>query len=270
MIQIILGILIVLIGVFVFYKYPMKSDVKQMVLGALLVVLSIVLKRLAIMVPFLGFPSFKITLEVFPLIVAGLTLKPGYCYIVALATDGLGLILANAGGFPFFGFTLNAILQTLIPCFLKQNLVGEKWETKIDKIVYAGMSIIALAASLYVVFLNKVTISDQVFVITSSMKITIIAVVWLLIIVLFLAMYFCKKKISAKEYHQFNLVVMSVILIDLVVTFVLTPYWLDVMYGIPFFASSFLRMLKACVMIPVSIIVINTVYHIISRTLKLD
>ena len=53
------------------------------------------------MVPFLGFPSLKITLEVLPLIVAGLTLQPGYCFIVSIATDFLGLVLANAGGFPF-------------------------------------------------------------------------------------------------------------------------------------------------------------------------
>ena len=77
MIQIILGVIIVSIGIFVFYKYPMKSDVRQMTLGALFVILAIILKRLAVMVPFLGFPSLKITLEVLPLIVAGLTLQPG-------------------------------------------------------------------------------------------------------------------------------------------------------------------------------------------------
>ena len=92
MIQIILGVIIVSIGIFIFYKYPMKSDVRQMTLGALFVILAIILKRLAVMVPFLGFPSLKITLEVLPLIVAGLTLQPGYCFIVAIATDFLGLV----------------------------------------------------------------------------------------------------------------------------------------------------------------------------------
>ena len=38
-----------------------------MTLGALFVILAIILKRLAVMVPFLGFPSLKITLEVLPL-----------------------------------------------------------------------------------------------------------------------------------------------------------------------------------------------------------
>ena len=131
MIQIILGVIIVSIGIFVFYKYPMKSDVRQMTLGALFVILAIILKRLAVMVPFLGFPSLKITLEVLPLIVAGLTLQPGYCFIVSIATDFLGLVLANAGGFPFLGFTLNAVLQTEIPCLLKIYL-NEKNERLLD------------------------------------------------------------------------------------------------------------------------------------------
>ena len=126
MIQIILGVIIVSIGIFVFYKYPMKSDVRQMTLGALFVILAIILKRLAVMVPFLGFPSLKITLEVLPLIVAGSTLQPGYCFIVAIATDFLGLVLANAGGFPFLGFTLNAVLQTEIPCLYLMNTLSTR------------------------------------------------------------------------------------------------------------------------------------------------
>ena len=137
MIQIILGVIIVSIGIFVFYKYPMKSDVRQVTLGALFVIL-------AVMVPFLGFPSLKITLEVLPLIVAGLTLQPGYCFIVSIATDFLGLVLANAGGFPFLGFTLNAVLQTEIPCLLKIYL-NEKNERLLERIVKIVMVIIRMS-----------------------------------------------------------------------------------------------------------------------------
>ena len=153
MIQIILGVIIVSIGIFVFYKYPMKSDVRQVTLGALFVILAIILKRLAVMVPFLGFPSLKITLEVLPLIVAGLTLQPGYCFIVSIATDFLGLVLANAGGFPFLGFTLNAVLQTEIPCLLKIYL-NEKNERLLERIVKIVMVIISLLGCLYVFKIN--------------------------------------------------------------------------------------------------------------------
>lgn len=44
MIQIICGVLLVLIGIFVFWKYPIKSDTKSLTLAALLVILAVVLK----------------------------------------------------------------------------------------------------------------------------------------------------------------------------------------------------------------------------------
>lgn len=98
----------------------MKSDVRQMTLGALFVILAIILKRLAVMVPFLGFPSLKITLEVLPLIVAGLTLQPGYCFIVAIATDFLGLVLANAGGFSIFRIYFKCGITNRNTMFIKE------------------------------------------------------------------------------------------------------------------------------------------------------
>ena len=232
MIQIILGVIIVSIGIFVFYKYPMKSDVRQMTLGALFVILAIILKRLAVMVPFLGFPSLKITLEVLPLIVAGLTLQPGYCFIVSIATDFLGLVLANAGGFPFLGFTLNAVLQTEIPCLLKIYL-NEKNERLLERIVKIVMVIISLLGCLYV----------------------------------FKIRYY-KNKLKEKDLHLFHLSILSVVAIELTVTMFLTPYWLQTMYGIPFFASQFVRILKSCVMIPVGIIIVYTMNRMIQKVIR--
>ena len=124
------------------------------------------------MVPFLGFPSLKITLEVLPLIVAGLTLQPGYCFIVSIATDFLGLVLANAGGFPFLGFTLNAVLQTEIPCLLKIYL-NEKNERLLERIVKIVMVIISLLGCLYVFKINEVNISGSSYQVTLPIKFTI-------------------------------------------------------------------------------------------------
>ena len=251
MIQIILGVIIVSIGIFVFYKYPMKSDVRQMTLGALFVILAIILKRLAVMVPFLGFPSLKITLEVLPLIVAGLTLQPGYCFIVSIATDFLGLVLANAGGFPFLGFTLNAVLQTEIPCLLKIYL-NEKNERLLERIVKIVMVIISLLGCLYVFKINEVNISGSSYQVTLPIKFTI----------------YYKNKLKEKDLRLFHLSILSVVAIELTVTMFLTPYWLQTMYGIPFFASQFVRILKSCVMIPVGIIIVYTMNRMIQKVIR--
>ena len=47
--------------------------------------------------------------------------------------------------------------------------------------------------------------------------------------------------------------------------FLLTPYWLQVMYGIPFTLSLFIRVIKECIMIPVNIILGYTILRVIKR-----
>lgn len=267
MIQIILGVIIVSIGIFVFYKYPMKSDVRQMTLGALFVILAIILKRLAVMVPFLGFPSLKITLEVLPLIVAGLTLQPGYCFIVSVATDFLGLVLANAGGFPFLGFTLNAVLQTEIPCLLKIYL-NEKNERLLERIVKIVMVIISLLGCLYVFKINEVNISGSSYQVTLPIKFTIFVIIAAMLTILFIFIRYYKNKLKEKDLRLFHLSILSVVAIELTVTMFLTPYWLQTMYGIPFFASQFVRILKSCVMIPVGIIIVYTMNRMIQKVIR--
>ena len=263
MFQIILGVIIVSIGIFVFYKYPMKSDVRQVTLGALFVILAIILKRLAVMVPFLGFPSLKITLEVVPLIVAGLTLQPGYCFIVSIATDFLGLVLANAGGFPFLGFTLNAVLQTEIPC-----LLNEKNERLLERIVKIVMVIISLLGCLYVFKINEVNISGSSYQVTLPIKFTIFVIIAAMLTILFIFIRYYKNKLKEKDLCLFHLSILSVVAIELTVTMFLTPYWLQTMYGIPFFASQFVRILKSCVMIPVGIIIVYTMNRMIQKVIR--
>lgn len=267
MIQIILGVIIVLIGIFVFYKYPLKNDVKQVTLGALFIILAIILKRLAVMVPFLGLPSLKITFEVLPLIVAGLTMQPGYCYIVAIAVDALGLMLAFSGGFPFLGFTLNAVLQTLIPCMLKLYLNDTK-DRLLEMIVKIIMIMISVSACIYVWQLDTVNISSQQYEVTLPIKLMVLAIIACMMIILFVFIGYYKAKLKKEEGHIFHLCVLSVVSIELIVTFFLTPYWLEVMYGIPFFASQFVRILKSCVMIPAGILIVYTMYKMTSRVLK--
>ena len=66
----------------------------------------------------------------------------------------------------------------------------------------------------------------------------------------------------------FHLSILSVVAIELTVTMFLTPYWLQTMYGIPFFASQFVRILKSCVMIPVGIIIVYTMNRMIQKVIR--
>ena len=86
--------------------------------------------------------------------------------------------------------------------------------------------------------------------------------------ILFIFIRYYKNKLKEKDLHLFHLSILSVVAIELTVTMFLTPYWLQTMYGIPFFASQFVRILKSCVMIPVGIIVVYTMNRMIQKVIR--
>ena len=263
MIQIICGVLLVLIGIFVFWKYPIISDTKSLTLAAFLVILAVVLKRFSIMIPLFGFESLKISVEVIPMLLAGVLLAPGYCFIIGLAIDWVGLIIAPTS-FPFLGFTLSAVLQTLIPSIIVRN-IKDDYSKYLEKVIKVVLVLLAIGACVYVFSLEQVTISKQVVDITFNIKVFISVLCVIMVSVLFMVMYYYKRKLNNDDYHLFNKWLISVVLVEMAVTFCLTPYWLQVMYGIPFTLSLFIRVIKECIMIPVNIILGYTILRVIKR-----
>lgn len=263
MIQIICGFILVLIGILVFWKYPIKSDTKSLTLAALFIVLAAVLKRFSIMIPLFGFESLKVSIEVIPMLLAGIMLSPGYCYIIGLAVDLVGLLVTPTG-FPFLGFTLSAVLQTLLPSIIV-SLVKENYARYLEKVIQIVLILLVIGACGYVFSLKHVKISKQVFDITFNHKLIISVICVIMISILFIVMYYYKRKLNESEYHLFNLWLISVVVVEMVITFCLTPYWLQVMYGIPFTLSLFIRVIKECIMIPIDIILGYSVLRILKR-----
>ena len=99
--------------------------------------------------------------------------------------------------------------------------------------------VLALGASIYIFSLDQVVISNNIVTITNSFKIIMSAICILMVIILFIVMYFYKRKLSKPDYYLFNLWVIAVVLVEMIVVFILTPYWLQAMYGIPFMLSLF-------------------------------
>lgn len=263
MIQIICGIILVLIGILVFWKYPIKSDAKSLTLAALFIVLAVILKRLSIMIPLFGFESLKLSIEVIPMLLAGILLTPGYCYIIGLAIDLIGLIVTPTS-FPFLGFTLSAVLQCLIPSIIVAT-VKERYLKYLEKIVQVVLVVLGFGACFYIINLNEVVISKNIVNITNNFKIMMSLICVGMISILFVVMNNYKKKLSEQEYYLFNLWMISVVVVEMLITFVLTPYWLQAMYGIPFTLSLFIRVIKQCIMIPVDIILGYSVLRVLKR-----
>ncbi|MFQ6794085.1 folate family ECF transporter S component [Thomasclavelia sp.] len=263
MIQIICGTILVMIGVLVFWKYPIKSDTKSLALSALFIILAAVLKRLSIMIPLFGFESLKISIEVIPMLLAGMVLPPAYCYIIGISVDIVGLIVTPTG-FPFLGFTLNAVLQCLIPSIIVKT-VKEKYLSYLERIIQVLLILLVIGACSYLFSLDQVVISNNVVTITNNFKLIMSGICALMVIILLVMMYLYKKRLNKTEYYYFNLWVIAVVIVEMVIVFVLTPYWLEVMYGIPFTLSLFIRVIKECIMIPVDIILGYNVFRVVKK-----
>lgn len=266
MLQILILIIILLIGGYVFYKYPLKADVKDMCMSALFIVLAILLKRLAIMVPLFGFPSLEVGFQGLSLIVAGMLLKPGYAFLIGLSVDIIGLLLFPSG-VPFLGFTLNAILRPLIPSLWMANAKNTDKQITTKKL-YLLLAIMALTAVGYVFSLNTITISSQSYDITILIKIGIFALCFMVVLGLIIMCELFKKKLTVHSSNDLIRWMAVVILLEVTINFLLTPLWLQTMYGIPWIASLLVRILKAIVMVPLYILIGYTCYEMLKKVLK--
>lgn len=253
MVQIITGCIIVLLGIYIFIKYPIKRDTKSIVLAALFVVITAILKRLSIMIPLFGFPALKIGFEMIPMMISGMVLSPSYGFLIGISVDLVGLMVMPTE-FPFLGFTLNSILMSCMPSILLEKTRKMRQKT-LEYVLMMLITSIVGFASVYILMVDTITISQNVITVTSIYKFLIIGFCIMIYILLWIGIRYKKKKVHQNDLQMLYIWMIAVILIELSITFILTPYWLQVMYEIPFMLSLFVRVIKECVMIPFDIIV---------------
>lgn len=254
MIQIIIVCILVLLGIYCFKFYPLeRRNTKKLAFSALIIIITLILKRLTIMVPLFGAESLKIGFEYIPVMLAGVILSPSYAYLIGLITDLLGLVISPTG-FPFFGFTLNQVLIGLIPSLIAvkvKNVDGKRF----SKIVCLMIALFGGAGSLFVALQKTISIGKVTYTLTSLQKGVMIGLCLIASIGFILFMLKRTKNMKDNDASLFGTWLLSVILVELAITFCLTPFWLQIMYGIPFVVSVSIRVIKACFIIPLEIII---------------
>lgn len=254
MIQIIIVCILVLLGIYCFKVYPLeRRNTKKLAFSALIIIITLILKRLTIMVPLFGTESLKIGFEYIPVMLAGIILSPSYAYLIGLLTDLIGLVISPTG-FPFFGFTLNQVLIGLIPSLIAlkvKNIDGKKF----SKIVCLIIALFGVAGSLFVALQKTIVVGKAAYTITALQKGVMIGLCLIASIGFILFMNRHTKDMKDKEVSLFGIWLLSIILVELAITFCLTPFWLQVMYGIPFIVSVSIRIIKACFIIPLEVII---------------
>ncbi len=238
----------------------------KLVMSAIFVILTAICKRLSIMIPLFGTESLKIGFEYIPLMLAGYFLSPSYSFLIGLSSDLIGLIITPTG-FPFFGFTLGTILVSVIPSLVKQNTKVLSPKT-IQNMVTISISLLGILGSVYIWFLDELTISSTVYTLNLTYKCGIIALCILLCVTFITIIYFIKKRINEKESKTFSIWILSVVLVEMICTLCLTPLWLQIMYGIPFLISFCIRVIKECAVLPIEIFLGYSLIKILEKVFK--
>lgn len=254
--------LVVLFG-FTFKKYPLKPDIKSLVIAALFIIIALVLNALSLMIPFFGVPSLKVSFALLPIMVAGCVLSPSWAYLVGLLFDLLGLLITPTA-FPFLGFTLSSVLIALLPSLWYQRSLDLK-PKYIYRLMNMSLLLLGIVAIFYLWQVQTVDIEQQLFEVTTTIKVAITLFIAVVITVMLLALSHVRRKMSdaiASELAKWSVVALFC---EVLYSLILTPLWLDIMYGIPWWISTFIRVIKICLMVPLNIVIGYTILKAVQR-----
>jgi hypothetical protein len=266
-VQAICLVAILLIGSYVFKCYPFRFEIKKSILVSLFLVISLVLARYSVMLNIFGFPDLRLGFAQIPLMLIGITFGPGYGFIGGLLYDIMGLLI-NPTGFPFLGFTLGNILVCVIPAIWwhkSKTLSTEKVSRLIPIIFICFLGI-------FLLYIWTYTYSDTF--INSIMKITNVHRIFLSIacVIYIFVLNLITNGLSKSKDKDYSLQLprwaIAVILVELFINLILTPFWLQTMYETPYILHFFARSLKIAIMIPLDITTGIAVIKIIQKMIK--
>ncbi len=266
--QVICLVMIVALYIYIFKVYPLKKDIRSLVYASMFVVISIVLNALSLTIPFFGVPSVKVGFTYIPLLMCGFFMSPSWAMLVGLSMDMIGLMITPTQ-YPFLGFTLNHIIAAGLPALFIQKSKNLSTD-KVRKSVTVMLVLFASIAIVYLIPLQEVVISGTDFLLTNSIKISIILYIIGACTLMLMILKRVENKMGEKNSDVLAKWILITIFAELIINMILTPIWLDVMYQIPFIFSLFIRMIKACVMISLNIIIGFSCINILKRIIKVS
>ena len=263
-VQVVCLILILLLGLFVFKRYPFQYKLRSTILVSLFLVLALVLSYFSMMLGLFGFPTLKIGLAQLPLMLVGVVFGPGYAFIAGILYDVLGLIVTPTN-FPFLGFTLSNILVCTIPAlWLKESMKIK--ESALKKVLPTIFFTIAMC---FIIYLWTYTFSDtfttSVMKLDNMQRLMITVGIPVYTLLLYFVVNKVIKRITSINQTMVYQWVIAVLLVEIIANLLLTPYWLYTMYGVPYILNFFVRVLKLMIMIPLNSIIGITVWKVIRK-----
>lgn len=250
--QIISLIVIIIIGIAIFMNKKEAITIRNLAITSIFVTLSLALTLFSI-----NSANLRIGFSQLPLMMLGFVLGPIYAFIGGIAQD-FGNLFFITSGQPYLGFTLNKVLIALIPALLsKQKVIKGK------SLVVASQAILGISVTVSIIGLfqpdNGVNFNTFTSIILGLVLVLALAASFVGVI-LFYNKY--EKNIDS---YKLGAWMASVILVEIVVQYLLTPLWLLNLMQQPFMFSLIVRLIKGPIMMLLNIYLGYWIYRALSK-----
>jgi len=255
-----IGLALIVIFAIVHVTTKTKFEIRTMIIVSFMSLLSMVLAIYSMIIPLFGFPSLKFGFSQLPIMMAGALFGPWWGMICGVLEDLLELASGTITS-PYIGFTLNKALIGIIPGLV--FLLAARYPKKLKPVLIGMVAILYTASIGFILTTTSITASQVTYVLDPMVKAVMIGMILAILPVTFLVTR-TLKQVDIKQV-QFQTWLLAVILIEVLVNVILTPLWLQNMYGIPFVIQVVIRCVKASFFVVLNTFLAHFIYQNLKR-----
>ncbi len=229
-----------------------RKELFKLVASTMLGVLAIILSLTGQLFP----ETIKIQFDDTILMLNGLIFGPFYAVVVGIVADIVSVMINGYSFFP--GFTLNSILYGLVPILFMRLLRGIN---ALKYVVFCVLIFFFAGSSYFILNADEVaSITTTTFVKYAFLLITIINV-----IVAVTAVFRTRNNKSKLSYADS---IFITLLVGFLINILLTPIWINILYGTPIITSIQMRLFKAILLLPLDAFLLYKLYNVYSDNLE--
>lgn len=240
--QVLIGIIMAVMGIYLFKKYPFILSTKVMVQVALLMVIAVLLGSwFKLELPIFGPSTFEIKFDTLPILFIGILFGPVWGFVSGFMVDMIQLVLAPTP-FPYLGFTFNLVLTGVVAgvIFHRPKPSNLNLYTRITQMLVLVMMLISIGL---VAFVDQFRLSGQMVELKFWTKMMVSIALLVVGIVLIVIVERTKDNSFSSRYMR------VVIMCEIIIQMLLTSLWLNILFKIPFWLLVVPRVIEGVFMI---------------------
>ena len=239
-----------------------KVQVMQLTTATMLTTVGVILGNFSIILPVFSIPALRLDIVAIPIILSGLILGKWYGMGVGIIIDIINFLLYGQGAY-HVGFTINnaliGLFSGMIPLFFQQKNFPFVKKTLI---ITSTLLILITVGILY--SLDRLSLGGETVALTLEVRIAIISLIIVMSLLTIGFMYLTLRDYKYELKDMYTVSIM-IILIEFFVVILLTPLWIQDLFGQPYIIGFLARIIRGSLLIPFKIIIVLAIINVIKK-----